>query len=91
MKNDFFYHYEIIRIEAQPFFFKDQKTLILTLTNVSNEKAQLQLLSLHAKSLSVFIDERKRQIECNQENKVSNEDQLLMTLGNSILLLNGMY
>jgi len=40
LTSDFFLMHEIIRIDAQPFFYKDQKTLILTLQIISSEKAQ---------------------------------------------------
>lgn len=95
---DYFIENEIVRIEATHFFYKDQKCLILTIENVSEQKAQLYLMNMHVKLLTQFVNNFKKRIE-----RLEYKDQgivspdtgcfngnLIETLGNSFLMLNSM-
>jgi hypothetical protein len=43
-ESDFFLKYEIVRVTASPFFFKDSRAILVTIRSVSCEKAQLLLM-----------------------------------------------
>ena len=60
---EFFLKYEVIKIEATTFYFKEQKSLILTMQNISEHKAELHLINLHVKLLTQFVNNFKNKIE----------------------------
>lgn len=93
--DEFFQNYEVVRLEAQPYFYKDQKTLILTVQNISSEKAQFSLLHLHTRMLSEFSQKfisKIERMEITAKNTSTDNffDTLLETLGNSYHMLNSM-
>lgn len=93
--DEFFQNYEVIRLEAQPYFYKDQKTLILTVQNISSEKAQFSMLHLHTRMLSEFSQKfisKIERMEITAKNTSTDNffDTLLETLGNSYHMLNSM-
>ena len=53
----------MIKIEASSFYFKEQKSLILTIQNISEHKAELHLINLHVKLLTQFVNNFKNKIE----------------------------
>lgn len=93
--DEFFQNYEVVRLEAQPYFYKDQKTLILTVQNISSEKAQFSMLHLHTRMLSEFSQKfisKIERMEITAKNTSTDNffDTLLETLGNSYHMLNSM-
>ena len=63
----------MIKIEASSFYFKEQKSLILTIQNISEHKAELHLINLHVKLLTQFVNNFKNKIEKLELKEASHE------------------
>jgi hypothetical protein len=60
---NFFSHFEMMRVSASKIIYKREQAVILTFNNVSEHKAQIQMMSSHNQQLTNFVEKFKNQVE----------------------------
>lgn len=96
---DFFMNFEVVSVNGSHHIYMNEKAVLLTFTSVTEHKAQIQMMSIHNKQLTRFVERFKTRVEDNllveKENKASDTgsiaDTLTVTLGNSNLMLSNLH
>ena len=92
-------NFEVVSVNGSHHINMNEKAVLLTFTSVTEHKAQIQMMSIHNKQLTRFVERFKTRVEDNllveKENKASDTgsiaDSLTVTLGNSNLMLSNLH
>jgi len=59
----FFENFEVVTVSASRLMFRNQKSLLLSFASITEHKAQIQMMSIHNKQLTNFVEKFKDQVE----------------------------
>jgi len=95
----FFTHYEVVSVKGRPLVYMNRKAILLTLNQVTEHKAQIQMMSIHNKQLTKFEEQQKlramNDLSNNEEKSAADTgsitESLTKALGHSNLMLNNLH